>query len=702
MNEPPPRPLLRGTAAIRSDRRRSAPDAEITSDERRFIGVGLAAVVGGLVTLAAVMGTVEPQTLQSPGPLSRPHVANDVGCNACHQDANGDVRPPQTACVGCHGAHPSVRAGHRAMAQRGLLQCTSCHRVHHDMGGVAYLGNGDPLRFGPGAQRSVAVDTAVHGAAGRPWTVPVIPAQICLSCHDDTVPGEPILRCLLGGQASLGADRPSACFDEHRRLDGLTVSNDATRERLAAWAVAREVVASVPVAPRHAPEQTPSWVWLLVGSLAAAMTWAGARLVDRLRARKDRASTKSMESAGVAPIEVQRLPVVNTATCIGCYACVDACPYDVLTIERYVAKVVRPDDCCGLTLCEQRCPNGSLVVTDGAPIEDRPAIGANLESTDVPGLFLAGDLTGLPLIRNAINQGAAAVQGVRQSLTGQHPAADFDLVIVGAGPAGISAGLAAVKHKLRYRILEQGSVAESIRSFPRGKLVFDQPLGLPMVGELWLTESTKEELVGKWLRIVRQHALAVLERTRVTAVSRTPQGNFVVQGQGDEGAVSFTATCVILALGQRGTPRKLPTPIPDALLDRVHYTMADARSFAGRRVVIVGLGDVAMEAAVGLSRQPNTEVLVVYRGDGFARGKQRNIDELQRRVSAGRVQLRFATTVAGLTASHLSLEGPQGETLVPWDAMFVMIGAIAPWDFLGRAGVTRVGDVTGGGAAIVQ
>ena len=388
---------------------------------------------------------------------------------------------------------------------------------------------------------------------------------------------------------------------------------------------------------------------------------------------------------------VKRLPVVDTATCIGCSACVDACPYDVLAMERYVAKVVRPDDCCGLTLCEQRCPNGSLVVTEGEPIEDRPGIDETLQSTDVPGLFLAGDLTGLPLIRNAVDQGAIAAASVRASLPRGH-AASLDVLVIGAGPAGLSAGLAAARQGLRYRVLEQGSVAESIRSFPRGKLVLDQSVGQPQVGELWVGETTKEDLVGKWLRTVRQHQLAVAEHHRVTAVMCQPDGTFAVTALSEQGEVTMTAARVILAIGRRGTPRKLPIAVPDAVLDRVHYSLADARSFAGQRVVVVGLGDVAMEAAIALSRQPGTSVTVVHRGPGFSRGKQRNVDELKRRVAAGRVTLAWSSEVRSVAPRAVTIEGPDGPRTLAWDVMFVMVGAIAPWDFLQRIGIRRVAD----------
>jgi thioredoxin reductase len=359
---------------------------------------------------------------------------------------------------------------------------------------------------------------------------------------------------------------------------------------------------------------------------------------------------------------------------------------------------VRPDDCCGLTLCEQRCPNGSLVITDGDPIEDRPRVDEALQSLDTPGLYVAGDLTGLPLIRNAINQGARAARAAAASLRAEparsagDPPELLDLVVVGSGPAGLAASLAAAEAGLRTVTLEQGSVAESIRSFPRGKLVFDQPLGLPLEGDLWLQESTKEELLGQWRRIIRARRLPIEEGARVTAVRPMPGApgpRFEVLAETGAGPRRFFARRVILALGRRGTPRKLDAPIPDSCSSRVHYSMADARSFAGRRVLVVGLGDVAMEAAIALARQPDTTVTVSYRGHEFRRGKGRNIEQVQRLAAAGRIDLRLGTEVERVDPETIVLRGAECRAALAWDAMLVMIGSLAPWGFLEAAGVAR-------------
>ncbi|MEX1365514.1 MAG: NAD(P)-binding domain-containing protein [Nannocystaceae bacterium] len=677
--------------AERLGRRRTAPRAEETSDVRRFRGVLVASVAAALAVLGAVVVTLDPGTARSPGPMSRPHVTAGLTCSSCHVDGATVVQQ----CVGCHEPRPSVRAGHRRLAQAGTLVCTDCHAPHYDDGGVAFTPQGKAWRYGPGAE------TIVDGLRTAPVVaeevrVPIVPLSRCARCHAPDVLDDPISGCVLAEQRPLGLDRPTVCFDEHRAFVGDAFSRgDAVYERSRLWAAAREVAGAAPVVTRTpSPERSPWW-WLAFAAVAGLLGWGLSRVTARLTAGLGaRRGRPTQAAAAVQPPVVKRLPQINTATCIGCHACVDACPYDVLEVRSFVAHVVKPNDCCGLTLCEQRCPNGSLVITDGEPIEDRPRVDDQLQSIDTPGVYVAGDLTGLPLIRNAINQGARAARAAAQSLRteGASPVPEaLDLVIVGSGPAGLSASLAAMEAGLRAVTLEQGSVAESIRSFPRGKLVFDQPLGLPLEGDLWLRESTKEELLAQWRRIIRARRVPIEEGTRVTAVQRLAGAVpcFEVHAQTPAGDRRWIARRVVLALGRRGTPRKLAVPVPDELATRVHYSLADARSFAGQRVVIVGLGDVAMEAAIALARQPGTTVTVSYRGDGFQRGKGRNIEQVQRLVAAGRIDLRLGTEVTAVEAGAVTLSGPDGATQVGWDAMLVMIGSKAPWAFLEAAGVSR-------------
>jgi thioredoxin reductase len=688
-------------------RRRTAPRAEETSDVRRFRGVLLAAVAAALAVLGAVVATVDPRAERAPGPVSRSHQAAG-DCGSCH----GDDPPIAARCVSCHGAHPSVRAGHRRLAQAGALPCTRCHAAHADYGGAAFEPDGTVLRFGPGAEEAVKALRAPPTPAA-PQRVPIVPVAQCSGCHDAEAADDPIARCLLADQRALGPARPTVCFDEHRTFELESFSRgEGVYARTRLWAAARDVAAAVPVAPSSPRPERSAWWWLVVAAVAGGAGWGLSQGLSRLVRRGGRRASAAATAVAVPP-KVRRLPQIDTSTCIGCHACVDACPYDVLEVRSFVAVVVRPDDCCGLTLCEQRCPNGSLVITEGEPIEDRPRVDDALQSLDTPGIYVAGDLTGLPLIRNAMNQGARAARAAGGGLRAEVPAAAddppelLDLVVVGSGPAGLSASLAAAEAGLRTVTLEQGSVAESIRSFPRGKLVFDQPLGLPLEGELWLQESTKEELLGQWRRIIRARRLPIEEGARVTAVrpllgaaARGSAGEtgtapapvrarFEVRAETAAGPRRWLARRVILALGRRGTPRKLDVAIPDALASRVAYSMADARSFAGQRVLVVGLGDVAMEAAIALARQPGTTVTVSYRGHAFRRGKARNVEQVQRLAAAGRIDLRLGTEIERIEPDAVVLRGPEGSARLPWDALLVMIGSLAPWGFLEAAGVGR-------------
>ncbi|MFT3772581.1 MAG: NAD(P)-binding domain-containing protein [Minicystis sp.] len=692
-------PRARAAQPRARPRGRAVARAEPTSDVTRFRGIVGAATIGAACAVIAALVVPPPGgSGGGPGPLSRPHLEAKLACASCHGESGPYVRPPGAACVTCHGPHPSTRRGHAAAVASGALACADCHPIHRSDQGVAFAAEGPTIRFAPGVVAEMA-DPAFHPP--RPATVAIPTAASCARCHAIASPSDPIARCLLGGQEALGAARPVVCFDEHqpaftgddarargrdRGPAGGVCAGQHTQDRVVAWEAAREAAASMPVARAGVIGGTP-WIWMLSGLAGAAVAFAGVRARDAIAARRK----KPEAQPGEAPLQAAprvRLPQINTTTCIGCYACVDACPYDVLEIERYVAVVSRPEACCGLTLCEQRCPNGSLRITDGDPIGDRPRLADDLESLDVPGLYLAGDVTGLPLIKNAIHQGARAADRIAASLEGAARGDALDLIIIGAGPAGISAALRAAELGLSFEVIEQGNVAQSIRSFPRGKLVFDQPLELPVTGKLWLQESTKEELLAHWLRIVRQNKLPIREETRVTAVTR--EGSlFRVTAEPRDGGAPTTrrARRVLLAIGQRGSPRRLPFDLAPEVEARVHYHLGDARSFAGKRALVVGLGDVAMEAAIALARQPGTAVTVVHRGADFTRGKARNIAEVRRLAEGGRIGLRFGTEIAAIDADRVTLRGPKGEARIGYDAVLVMIGSIPPWDALRAAGV---------------
>ncbi len=666
-----------------------------TSDVTRARTLALAAL-GAAIGAGIALGAAATPT-GSERPLARPHAKANIACATCHEAPVATASAPATApsfasagaCKTCHGPtqHASVRTAHRALAAKGMLTCATCHPAHEGAQGVTFGEAGSFVRWGAGAEqkgRAPLLGTNVKAGA----TVPLVALSACAKCHDPTSARDPIAACVPAGLRSrpnadgILAGSVSLCFDEHR-----TVAS--AEGRLIAWEGARAAATSTIWVGSARSSGSP--LLPLGGAFAGALALGASAAMLERRKRRQQAPAKPKVAA---PASRKRLPVVNTGTCLGCYACVDVCPFDVLAIDRYVAVVARPDECCGVVLCEQVCPNGSLSISEGDPVLDRPGVDAHLESTDVPGLFIAGDLTGLPLIKNAINQGVRAIDRIAATLPRKRREGT-DVIIIGAGPAGLSAALRAKEKGLTCFVLEQSTVAASVKSFPRDKIVYDPPLDLPIEGELWMKEATKEELVAQWTRIVRARAIDVREDRRVTAVERDPsaaEGAFVLTTtrEVDGSTESHRASRVVLAIGRRGTPRLLDLAIDPGAEGRVSYALADARSFAGKRIVVAGLGDAAMEAAIALARQPETSVTISYRGGSFSRGKARNIAELKQLVAKGRLRILFETVPIAVTQATVTLAGVtagKGRRTLQADALLVLVGGLPSWDLLARAGI---------------
>ncbi len=376
-----------------------------------------------------------------------------------------------------------------------------------------------------------------------------------------------------------------------------------------------------------------------------------------------------------------QFPFIDSGMCIGCGSCVSACPEgDVLGVVFGTAAVINGERCVGHGYCETACPVGAIHVGLGdlSSRPDVPLLTENQETT-VRGLYISGELSGLSLIRNAIAQGATAVDHIARS--GKQQLSDvFDVVIVGAGPAGMSAALTARKHNLSYLVLEELGIGGTILHYPRAKLVMTQPVEIPLYGWLKQEEYSKEVLMTTWQEIAARFSLKIHTGERVEQVQK--QGDvFTVLTSLD----AYRARNVVLAMGRRGTPRRLDVPGED--LPKVLYSLIDAQSYRNSHVLVVGGGDSAVEAAVGLARQPGNTVTISYRKTSFFRVKKKNEDRINQLIAQRKVRPIFESQVRDISPGSVLLATPQGEYPVPNDAIFVFIGGIPPFDMLKAMGI---------------
>jgi thioredoxin reductase/ferredoxin len=394
-------------------------------------------------------------------------------------------------------------------------------------------------------------------------------------------------------------------------------------------------------------------------------------------------------TAEAAPSGGRLHAMVRADVCVGCGTCVAACPETGALALRGKLAVVNKEACVAHGECVTACPVGAILMTTGASVHrvEVPDVGAGFQSNS-PGIYIVGELGGRGLIKNAINEGALAIEHIARELPPSAPRADgdaqaVDVAIVGSGPAGLSAGLGAHLAGLSYVVLEQGNLAESVRKYPRHKILLSDTSRVPVYGRLWVGTASKETLLSVWQAIIAENDLKILTGRRVEEISSLG-GMFLVRA-GDE---IVRARRVVLAMGRRGTPRRLG--VPGEELPNVYYDIVEMEAFAGRRVVVAGGGDSAAESALGLASQAGTTVHLVHRGEQFDRMQPSLQAKLKKAVAEGRVSLLVKTRVREIHQGFLILETGAQALEMPLDDLIIRIGGEAPVHMLESLGIRIV------------
>ena len=412
------------------------------------------------------------------------------------------------------------------------------------------------------------------------------------------------------------------------------------------------------------------------------LAWYIYRTIKSRRDLRNQAILLSSKEAGLGDPPVSLHPIIDHNICLGCGTCVDACPEgNVIGVIREKAHLINPSHCIGHGACKVACPTGAIMLVLGNEKRgiDIPMLNANFE-TNVPGLFIAGELGGMGLIRNAIEQGRQAMESVRKLVESTQSDVPYDVVIIGAGPAGFSGTLCAHQHGLRYVTIEQENLGGAVAHYPRGKVVMTAPVQLPIIGQISMTETTKEALINFWKKAEQRSGITINYQEHMDSIEKTSDG-FIVKTPKDE----YHTKSVLLAVGRRGTPRKLGVPGEEQT--KVVYNLIDAAQYRNKNVLVVGGGNSALEAATSIAEEPGTNVTLSYRSETFSKANPKNVEKAKLSADEGKLTLALKSSVKQIDDKQVTLKTKDGEIKIANDAVIVCAGGVLPTPMLRTLGV---------------
>jgi thioredoxin reductase/NAD-dependent dihydropyrimidine dehydrogenase PreA subunit len=376
-------------------------------------------------------------------------------------------------------------------------------------------------------------------------------------------------------------------------------------------------------------------------------------------------------------------PYIDLNTCIGSAACIAECPEkDILGISNGKATVINTSNCIGHGACFHGCPVEAITLRIGTESRgvDLPHVNEHFE-TNTKGIYIAGELGGMGLIKNSVEQGHQAIKSI---LSNKSNSSDkiIDVVIIGAGPAGISASLACKKYGLSSITLEQNSLGGTVYTFPRAKIVMTSPMDLPLYGKVKLYDTSKEELLSLWEKVIREHELDIRENTKVDTIIPIENGMFKIITCTQE---EFLCRNVLLSIGRRGSPRKLN--IPGESSQKVAYRLLEPERIINKKIMVVGGGDSAIEVVLLLKER--NEVTLSYRKDKFSRLKPKNKEKINRAIHDGSVNVIYNSNLVSIHEDYIALKvnGEMETNKIENDLVYIFAGGELPSKFLEKAGV---------------